>query len=216
MERVQSLGTAVSDFQAELLLGVINSGGSVKCYDGKTLFATDHKTRKSGAQSNLITKTGIVAPSTPTVAELQAAFLDSITKMLGIKNDQGKLMNRGLRKFKAIVPLAWLPNAMAAINNQVIVSGSTSETNTIVAQKRFALDVEPEPLLTLTDSFVMTAEDSPRKPLVLQQKRDIERHFRGPGSDDWDKKKLARFGVEWNGAAAPWWWQSIQQYKLAV
>jgi phage major head subunit gpT-like protein len=185
-----------------------------KCYDGKKLFATDHKTRDSGVQSNDLSFTGATTGNDPTPIEIGDAILFTIRQILGIKDDRGRKMNRSARNFQVIVPMNMMEAAMAAINSDVLQGTSGTLDNVMKKQKRFSISIEPEPEWEDDDTIVVARTDGP-KPLLLQEKRGIETHMHGPGTEIWDTKKALRYGVEVNFGVAPYFWQGIARTTLS-
>jgi phage major head subunit gpT-like protein len=215
-KRMADLAAQVQDHRDAQLFDVLVNGATTKykCYDGKKLFATDHKTRDSGVQSNDLSFTGATTGNDPTPIEIGDAILFTIRQILGIKDDRGRKMNRSARNFQVIVPMNMMEAAMAAINSDVLQGTSGTLDNVMKKQKRFSISIEPEPEWEDDDTIVVARTDGP-KPLLLQEKRGIETHMHGPGTEIWDTKKALRYGVEVNFGVAPYFWQGIARTTLS-
>lgn len=208
-KRMAELGQSVQDHRDERIFDVILNGTSAtkyKCYDGKALFANDHKTRKSGTQDNLLGASASTATA-PTPVEFGTGVLSTIQSMMGFKDDQGRPINKGARIFKVICPLNMMASALASVNNDVLQGTSGTLDNTMKRQGRFSITVEPEPLWTDTDAIVVLRTDGP-KPVLLQELSGIETFMHGPGSEVWNRKKVLEYGVEVATGVAPFFWQS--------
>ena len=215
-QRMSDLATAVQDHRDERIFDVLLNGATTKykCYDGKKLIATDHKTRASGTQSNDHSYTDATTGNDPTPLEIGDAILYTIRQMLGIKDDRGRLMNKSARRFLAVVPLNMMEAAMAALNSDVIQGAAGTLDNVFKKQSRFSITIEPEPEWSDDDTILVARTDGP-KPILLQEKRGIETHMHGPGTTVWDTKKVLRYGVEINTGVSPYYWQSIARCTLS-
>lgn len=202
-EQVDSLAVDARDFQRQLVVDVATNN-TLTGFDGKALYATDHLTRKSGAQSNDIS--GLANKAT--AAGWRTAFFTMIKNIVRLKSDQGRFMNRSARSFLFVVRPEDAELAFAAVENQL---GANGETNTLREQRRYNVEVEVEPDLTTADQFLTFVQDTPDKAIVLQERKGVETHTHGPGSVVWNKKKVAEFGIDWNGYAKPWkWWTTMR------
>lgn len=213
-QRMSDLATSVQDHRDERILDVLKNGATAKykCYDGKKLFATDHKTRDSGVQSNDLTH-DVTAPTAPTPLELGNAILFAIRSMLAIKNDRGKKTNKGARQFLVVVPLNMLEASQAVLNNDVLQGASGTLDNTFRKQRKFQIDIEPEGDWDDDDAIIVARTDGP-KPVILQELSGLETHMHGPGTEFWDVKKAMRYGVEVSTGVAPFFWQSANRVVL--
>jgi len=149
-----------------------------KCYDGANFFSASHGERKSGTQSNLLTKATVAAlqvttAANPTAAEAVKAILGVITHMLGIKDDQGEPMNEDARNFLVVTsPALWYWLVPGTINPTI----SSGDTNTIVSLKAdgFNISVTSSARLDYTVEFDVYRTDAPLKPFIRQEEIPIE------------------------------------------
>lgn len=215
-QRMADLATGVQDHRDEQIFDVLFNGASTKykCYDGKKLFAADHKTRDSGTQSNDLSYSDATTGNDPTPLELGNAIIFTILEMMKINDDRARKMNKNARNFLVIVPMNMAAAAMAAINADVIQGAAGTLDNVFKKQNRFSISIEPEPDWTDDDAIVVARTDGP-KPILLQEKRGIETHIHGPGTEVWDTKKVLRYGVEINTGVSPYYWQSIARTTLS-
>lgn len=183
--RIAEFAQGPSDFWVELLSFAIENGQSLPCYDEKYFFAGNHESGSSGVQSNLVpvdisaTPVNVHGvPTKPSPAEFAFCVFQAIIRIMTLRGDQGRLINQSAMEFRVMVPMALFDVAAAAITADVFAG---DEANTLKRSK-FRIELSPNPLLTWTDQFVVFRKDSPIKPLIRQQEKDLKLTFEAEGS----------------------------------
>lgn len=213
MARVRELADRTNGHDAKLLTTLLVNGESTACYDSQYFFDTDHSEGDSGTQDNDLT--GAAATNTqPTAAEAEAAVLASVQAILGFKDDQGEPMNTEAREFMVMVPTVYWTPFSQALNNPVIVDGSTSRTNTIVNLGGFKIDLVVNPLLTSGAKFYTFRTDAEIKPLIRQVEVDPTIDAIAEGSEEEFKNRRHLYGVTKIGNVGYGYWQRACLYTF--
>lgn len=159
----------------ELLFNLLDNGGSTLCFDGQNFYDTDHVWGDSGTQSNIVAES-ITTANAPTGDEFKKSFHAARTRMMSLKNDQGKYMNRSvfakMSNFMAIVP----PNMELAAREALqaaLVGGGNSNIVIDVPE------IVTSPLLTSDTSWHLLNLAAPLKPFVFQNRQPLVRQIKG-------------------------------------
>lgn len=116
MKRLNQLRETYIDHWNVLISSILALGETEQSYDGLPFYSTSHVDGDSGAQSNLLTVTGIVAPDSPTVAEFKRAVWGAISQWRVLKDDFGEVMNLNLSNISLVVPPPYEQVANEALN----------------------------------------------------------------------------------------------------
>lgn len=186
-----------------LFLTMIANGGSTLIWDNQYFFDSDHSWGDSGTQTNLLTPAA-VSISAVTALEFRAAFNAARLKLLGYKNDQGKLFNRTIiRKLSNLLLL--VPPELEDVARTAFQANILSN-NTVVT-----IDVpriESSALLTNSAVFYLFNLASPLKPFIFQAREAL--HTETAGATDLETKDLkfmtqARYNMGYFA-----WWNCIK------
>ena len=193
--RIDELAVRALQHWNKLLSTLIANGETALCYDGQYFFDTDHAEGDSGTQSNKITY-GVVAPTTPTAAEMEKAILSGVQQLLGFKDDEAEPMNDGASQFLVMVPVPFLAAAAAALKNPVIVDGSGARTNTIVNIGGFSFELAVNSRLDWTTKLVVSRSDGVTKPFIRQEEEGVTVRAIAEGTEHEFKEDSHLYGVK--------------------
>lgn len=175
MVRVDELAERMAEHPASLLSQLINLGHAAPCYDGQFFFDTDHAEGESGVQDNDLAR-DIVAPSAPTPAEMEAAFMAAIQQLIGFKDDRGEPMNANARSFMAMVPINMLDATLRALNLPQIIDGGQARSGLQLGQPGnsggFSVTAQTNPRLTDPAAFFLFRTDGQVKPFIQQEEME--------------------------------------------
>ena len=205
--RIADLANRVNAFPAKLLSTLIIAGEAKNCYDGQYFFDTDHAEGDSGTQDNDLTYAAATG-TTPTVDEMKGAIIQSVTKMLGYKDDRGELMNENAKDFLVMVPLIYFQQAVEAVNMPTVSAGGANLLQylpdgikiTPVANAR----LDAGGWSTKMATFI---RDGEAKPFILQEELPQHVSALAEGSDLEFNENKHRYGVDWAGNVGFGFWQ---------
>ena len=195
MVRVRELAMRTNAHWAKLLSDLIIGGEAGLCYDGQFFFDTDHSEGDSGSQSNDITYDSS-STTIPTAAEMEAAILKSVEKLLSFKDDQGEPMNEEAMSFLVMVPVPFMAATAAALKNPVIVDANGSRTNTIANLGGFSFELAVNPRLSWTTKFATFRTDGQTKPFIRQEEEGVTISAIAEGSELEFKENKHNYGVK--------------------
>lgn len=229
MVRIGEQVDRANEHWADLLTTLIESGESTACYDGQYFFDTDHSEGDSGTLSNDLSASNyselnVATATNPTAYELSNVILKMIQHMYSLKDDQGKPMNRGAKKFHVLVPVAFLGAAWQAIYNDLLNTGSGTINNPLARigqNKGWEIQVSAEPSLTWTTKLAVFRTDGRVKSLIrqaesldgsmpageLQENFGVKLTYRAEGSDDEFYNKKHVYSIEANRNVGFGYWQ---------
>lgn len=203
--QITELGRVAAEHPFELASSVIVNGTGTTvhgaCYDGKAFFATDHPIRKSGTQSNKIdVDISAVAAAVhgsvtaPSPEEARATMNAGASQIRSMKNDQGRLMNRGARSFMVMVPSSLYDAFQTANAAATLANGAANPTS--VMRDRFVVVENPDLNASFTDDVVVFRLDAPVAPLIFQEELPTYLTVLGPGSEEEKKHKRHLYSAE--------------------
>ena len=195
MVRIRELAERTNAHWAKLLSALVIAGESALCYDGQYFFDTDHSEGDSGSQSNDITYDSS-STTIPTAAEMEAAILKSVEKILSFKDDQGEPMNEEAMSFLVMVPVPFMAATAAALKNPVIVDSNGSRTNTIANLGGFSFELAVNPRLSWTTKFATFRTDGQTKPFIRQEEEGVTISAIAEGSELEFKENKHNYGVK--------------------
>ena len=149
---IQMLGESAAMHPDELVYGLLASGFTAKCYDGKAFFATDHDVAGKSVSNKLTDK-------------LSAdAYKTARAMMLNYKNSKGRSLG--------LVPdLLVVPPALEAAARDILVADYVSGTKNTM---QGTADIHVEPRLTSDTAWFLLATKRPIKPLIYQQRKEAK------------------------------------------
>lgn len=196
--RIREMAERTNAHWASLLTTLIAAGEASVCYDGQFFFDTDHSEGDSGTQSNDLTL-DITTPAVPTSGDMETAMLKAIEAIVGFKDDTGEPMNENARAFRAMVPMNMLAASVAALRTEIIVTGSTQRSNTVIALASLGgitIELSANARLTNADRFYMFRTDSPVAALIRQEEEGVTISAIAEGSEEEFKNDRHLYGVK--------------------
>jgi len=185
--RIQELAIEAKRHPDQLVMELLQNGFSELCYDKKPFFSDSHKEGKSGIQSNVVSG-----------ALSSATLKEAISKMMALKNDQGKPMK--------IVPdtlvvgtgnVQWTARELLA-STYVMIAGTTDREKPTqnVLQK-----IVPTLIITPyvdTESWFLLCCNRAIRPIIFQMRRKPEfTALDNPNtSDDVWNRAIFKYGVD--------------------
>lgn len=209
MMRTRELAQRVNSHWAKLLSTLIIAGKSTACYDGQFFFDTDHAEHDSGTQDNDLTQAAATG-TVPTAGEMADAIMAAIVAILGFKDDQGEPMNENAREFLVKVPLALLPQAMAAIGSTILVQSSTLVTGNVIQAMGslggFQIRLASNARFSSAVEMFTFRTDAPTKALIRQQETEPSLEAIAEGSEEEKKNKRHLYMVDtWRNVGYGLW-----------
>lgn len=172
---LEQLAAEATHHPDELLFSLLENGGSTLCFDGQNFYDTDHAWGDSGTQSNIVSE-DITTANDPTSTEFKAAFHAARTRMMTLKNDQGKYMNRSIfskmSNFMVIVPPNMELAAREGLQAALVGGGNT---NVVIDVP----EIVTSPLLADDAKFHLLNLAAPLKPFVFQNRQPLVRQIKG-------------------------------------
>lgn len=209
-------GPVMSDLAAEavahpdeLLFGsMIANGHTSLIWDGQYFFDTDHVWGDSGTQSNLLTP-ACVSASAVTALEARAAFEAARLKLIGYKNDQGKLFNRTIVTKYSDLLIVCHPNLELAFKT-AFQAGILSNNSVVTID---VPQVQSCALLSSAAEFYVFNLKSSMKPFIFQAREAL--NSQTTGANDLETKDLkfmtqARYNFGYFA-----WWNCIKNTMTA-
>jgi phage major head subunit gpT-like protein len=200
---ITDLANEATHHPDELVSTVVVNGESSAGHDGQFFFDTDHSWGDSGSQSNDLTY-DVTTTSAPTATEFRAAFRQSVTALLGFKNDRGKPMIRplinGLNNLIVMIPPNMRDAATEAFESQIISNSS----NVVIDRPRIVTNS----YLTNQTKFYTFYTGGALRPFVFQAREPLSRQVQ---DIDNIKVKHAAFMTEarYNVGYLAWWYAAL-------
>jgi phage major head subunit gpT-like protein len=164
--RVREMAQVARRFPNKLLTDALVNGTSAtlgKCYDGGAFFTATHPSRgRAPAQSNLLTGAGV------TTANIQTDIAAGLAALQNIVGENGEPINEGFEKVFIVYPVA-LEKAMQEAVYAALISNTSN-----VGNRRFNIDLIPNPRLTDASDWYMGIADSVLMGLIFQDREAIE------------------------------------------
>lgn len=200
-------GPVISDLAAEavahpdelLFNTMLANGGTTTIWDSQYFFDTDHSWGDSGTQSNLLTP-ACVSASAVTALEARAAFDAARLKLIGYKNDQGKLFNRTTVQRLSDLMILCAPELETAF--KTAFQASILSNNTVVT-----IDVPrivSSALITNSAVFYVFNLKSSMKPFIFQAREPLSSQTKG-ATDLETKDLLFMTQARYNFGYFAWW-----------
>lgn len=188
---------------------LLANAAATACWDGQYFFDTDHSWGDSGTQSNSLTYDA-TSHTAVTVAEFQAAFEAAVIKLLGYKNDQGKLLNASVVEegnvpgLIILVPLQLWKVATLALKAAII----SNTTNINISQAK----IYPAAYLTSAVKWYLFSNDGMLRPFIFQKREPLSLGWKG--ADDIETKDLKCMSRgRWNMGYGAWWKAVLTEFN---
>ena len=211
MTRIRELARRTNSHWAGLLSTLIENGESTACYDDQYFFDTDHSEGDSGTQSNDLAINISALPAAnhgsttaPSVEEMQLSIFQTIMAIAGFKDNQGEPMNEDATSFVVLVPMTFYQAALQA----VLTPRQVGESQTAFSElnKKFSIDVHPNPRSSWTTKFATFRTDSEVKPLIRQEEQAVSLKVKGAGSEYEFDNDAHQYGVDaWRNVGYGYW-----------
>jgi phage major head subunit gpT-like protein len=198
MVRVRELAERANGHWAKLLTTLIIAGEAGLCYDGQYFFDTDHSEGDSGTQDNDLTL-DITTTTAPTAGEMETAILNSVSAIIGFKDNEGEPMNDTAKQFLVMVPVNFMAATAGAIGAQIIVDGSTSRSNRIMTMGQlggFQINMAVNPRLTWTTKFATFRTDGQTKGFIRQEEEGVTVSAVAEGSELEFTRNMHYYGIK--------------------
>lgn len=218
--RVDAFAQRSETHWAKLICDLLPLGTSTLTYDGQNFFSASHSFGDSGTLTNLLTASdyanlNVTTPAAPTAVEMSDAINAAINHFFTFKDDVGEPINEDAEKFLVVCPVNHARAARAAVQKELLASGSTAVSNNL-KDTGFQIDVVPTARLTATDAFYVFREDAELPAAILQEKAPgLELSAKAEGSDYAHDKDMWQFGAKANRAAGLFGWQSAVKVTLS-
>lgn len=199
------------DAPYEIMLDLLESGDSSTygvCFDGQTLYDTDHAfDGVAGSQSNIVTGTG------STIYQLAEDLKSALSAMKGFTystdtgntaNKKKRMLNRGLLKPVVVCDPSLFQKFQDLRVLEVFARNNGSETNSL----RNSFEVVARPFTNANDWYVIDTSDASQKPFLISM--EDEGVLKTPADNPEALTNLQVFRYAYNGlsfglAYGAWW-----------
>jgi len=123
---------------------------------------------------------------------MQGAILKAVQAIYGFKDDRGEPMNEMANRFLVMVPMGLWPAALKAVSLPLLGGG---ESNIVLNQGNFGIDVAPNARLTWTDSFAVFRSDENSLALIKQSRSGVTMSAKAEGSEFEHDTDRHQYGV---------------------
>jgi phage major head subunit gpT-like protein len=197
--RVAELAERAASHKDYLIAQLLMSGhqAGFHSYDGVPFFSSNHVSGASGAQSNEV-QSGASTPATPQAHEFRQGMILAISKMLGLKDDQGEPMSFTADGLVAIVPPGMYFGALEAMSASLL--NNTSNVLEGIAR------VIAFPWLA-GDVWYLLKTNASIRPFIFQDREPIEFTALGDDSEESFRREKLLFGVRARYRIAYGYWQ---------
>lgn len=233
MTRIDELAVRGVNHWGSLLTDLIVAGETKTGYDGQFFFDTDHSEGSSGAQSNILTVTGLANPQLATPVEVEGIVRDGMARIMGFLDDEGEPFAIRGRRWLLMVPTGLWKSATAALSAPVIVSGSNAVTNVLAALGDRQVTLVQNPRLdtkgtggtawfgTAASRMALFSSDQMVKPFIRLQNLPttgpgVNVTALGPDSEHCVKTNKCLFGADARRGAGYGYWQLAALLKFTT
>lgn len=165
LPRIQAQGQRYMPHRGKIFSDLLVNGTTAKAFDGIAFFSD-----ATGARVNDNLLAGTISLGTPTVAQAAADVQTARKAMMGFKDDKGEII--GLVPDTFVIP----PN-LETVFMQLIGASSdptTSNAGTVNPYRSYIKNVVVNPLLTDGNDFYALCTGYAVKPLVFQERQEVE------------------------------------------
>lgn len=214
--RVSDMGEAAAELPLDLISALLNTGHTTAlAWDGVALFG-NHVWGKSGTVDNdLGTGDGLAGGAAPTSAQQATNLFLAITRLLSLKDDQGRPFNTNAKSFVVMIPTNMLAATEAALADQFTSAGVSNTLATALGRGAFRLRYVWNPRLTATDTFFLWRDDARVKPFIYQEEFIKPPYLLGMESEFYKQHNKVQIGAHCSGGAAPGKYELIVRCKTA-
>jgi phage major head subunit gpT-like protein len=207
--RINELADRVGYHKDNVIATLLVNGGSAGflAYDGKTFFANDHESGKSGVQDNTLSL-AITDKDDPTSAEFRSAFADAVARLLGFVDDQAEPMSVSAGGLVCVVPPSMYVPALEALNATMLAS-----TQNVL---QGAAKVVTFPRLTGTDVWYLLKTDVAIRPFIFQDREPIEFDSLEADSDRGFIREVYLYGIRARYRITYGYWQYALQVTFTT
>ena len=222
--RISEMGERADAHWAELIGDLIDGGDTTggECYDGEYFFDTDHSSGSSGTLVNNVTSSHVSAlnvstATAPTAIEMASALIGCLGYFYTYKDDQGKYINRGAKRFVCVCPTIPIYSAaVSAVSKMTLTTGGGASVDNPFQGAGYTVTVELDPSLSSnTTNFWLFRTDASVKPFILQEESTIKVQALGEDSDHYFFEDEMLFGIKLKRAAGYGLWQYAMQATLS-
>jgi phage major head subunit gpT-like protein len=208
--RIDELAKRAARHPEALIAGLINSGHTATCYDGKNFFDAAHEEGESGVQSNdLSIDTALLnvpiaeigSPTQPSARTLVAVAQRVFAHFASLKDDRGEPAHENARQF-----LVMTPTPMSfSFNGLAVKDWPDREPNVLhyIDQK---FEFRHNPRLGFTNQLVVFRTDDTVKPFIHQVETGVALKARAEGSEFAFANDAHQYGVDqWHNMGYGYW-----------
>jgi phage major head subunit gpT-like protein len=216
--RIGELATRNIQHWTKLISDLVAAGASTTCYDGVYFFAASgapHTEGASGSQINYLTASevsqlSVVTAAAPTAAEMSTAILNTISYMMGYKDDKGEPINGDATRWLVLCPKgAIYAAALEAL--QPLLLNAAGE----VLRSKFQVTVDVDPRSTSTTHFWVFRSGDEVPPIIRQEETAGELEYLAEGSDHTVKNDEYVFTISASRAVGFGQWQGAAECVLS-
>jgi phage major head subunit gpT-like protein len=192
--RIQDQANVANAHPDEELMTQLTTGTT--CYiNGEDFFSATHAAR--GEQTAGYTWSNSLTGTGTTVAQLQADIASALTAFYKMRNTGNRYMNRHVKSFYILCPVALEVNMRTAVYAAIV-----SSTSNVGFKPN--IEVISEPSLDADDAndWYFGSLDGGIRGLIWQNRRGIELEEIGPGTETWVNLRQMEFAVTRRGAPA--------------
>lgn len=177
---VEQVALKAANNNCKLITTLVNTNGL--CYDGENFFDTTHPyddgSEDGATQSNAVTAT-VVSATTPTVLEASKIIVDSVAKMLAMKDEAGDQINTGMKNITILVPTAEYLSAFKAAESALNINYNTNPVTGLLSEG-FKIETILVDGLTGNNAYFIRNDG---EAFVIHQMGDIRYRPLGPDSE---------------------------------
>ncbi|HPD15804.1 MAG TPA: Mu-like prophage major head subunit gpT family protein [Planctomycetota bacterium] len=218
MRRIDELAIRGIQHWTKLISDLIAAGGATTIYDGAYFFAASgapHSAGSSGSQINDLTANEVAAlnvgtAAAPTAGEMASAILNTISYMMGYKDDQGEPVNADATNWLVLCPKgAIYASALEAM--QPLLLNQAGE----VLRNQFRVQVAVDPRSAETVKFYLFRTGDEVAPVIRQEETAAELEVLAEGSDRWVEDDEALFKLQASRNVGFGQWESAARCTLS-
>lgn len=201
MGRARGMARVAANHPARLLIAALEAGTTDLGYDAAALYANSHPDRGAGAaQDNLLGGSGI------TTANLQTDLQTGLQTLAEFDAENGEPVHEGFGKIAVVAPWGLRRPVLEALNATII-----SNTSNVGFSDMDIVPIFSSRLSDANDWYLLHLGGF-IKPLIYQQRKAIEFQTLDETSDQWVRRNIATFAVEWRGAVGYGHWAQTVKF----
>jgi len=219
MMRLNELAARTNSHWHKLVMEELLASTSTLGYDGVSFFSSNHLTRDSGTQSNLLTIdiSGLPipadqqgTPAAPSSRVMKASIFQAIQRILSFKDEAGEPFNEDAEKFFVLCGTGLMDSVAGALTSDFFSGGEDNNLKRV----GFDIDFSATPRLDVaTDSFYVFRE-SQTPTFIRQSEKSVQVEILGEGSDYAFANDGWLFGVSADRAVTNYDWANIVRVQM--